>query len=84
MRANLTQEQLSEVAGFNLKFYQQIESGRKAQLKVETVERLGRPFGLEPWQLLAPEKVCQEAAAKFPAVRSPSPRGPRAKWQGCR
>ena len=38
------------------KFYQQIEAGRKKQIWLETVERLAAGFGLEAWQILAPDE----------------------------
>ena len=55
MRRGLTQEEFAEIAGISYKFYQQIESGRKKQLWLETVERLAAGFGLEAWQLLGSE-----------------------------
>jgi transcriptional regulator with XRE-family HTH domain len=50
----LTQEEFAEHAGLSYKFYQQIESGRKKQVWLETLERIAIGFGLESWQLLAP------------------------------
>ena len=82
LAANLTQEQIAEVAGMGLKFYQTLESGRKAQIKVETVERLSKPFGLEVWQLLAPPSVLRRSQPRFPVPRTESSRGPRANWKG--
>lgn len=82
LRADLTQEQIAEIVGFEFKFYQKLEGGRKPQIKVETVERLAKPFGLEAWQLLAPPGTLRRAKVKLPKTRTPSPRGPRAKWKG--
>ncbi len=73
---------MAEVAGFEFKFYQKLEGGRKPQIKVETVERLGKPFGLAVWQLLAPMTILRRIKWKRPSVRLRSPRGPRAKWKG--
>lgn len=50
----LTQEEFGAIAGFSQKHYQQIESGNKKQIWLETVERLAAAYGLEVWQLLAP------------------------------
>jgi transcriptional regulator with XRE-family HTH domain len=80
--ANLTQEQMAEVVGFEYKFYQKLEGGRKPQIKVETVERLARPFGLEVWQILGPATVLRGAKYRLPSPRSEAKRGPRAKWKG--
>lgn len=78
--ADLTQEQAAELAGLGLKFYQTIEGGRKPQLKLETIERLAKPYSLAPWQILAPAKVLAEATPKKPRPLTPSTKGPRAKW----
>ncbi|MBI5692026.1 MAG: helix-turn-helix domain-containing protein [Verrucomicrobia bacterium] len=78
LSAGLTQEQMAEVAGFEFKFYQKIENGRKPQVKLETVERLGRPFGLEVWQILAPIEALRRMKTKRPRPKSPAKRGPRA------
>jgi transcriptional regulator with XRE-family HTH domain len=80
--ADFTQEQMAEIVGFEFKFYQKLEGGKKPQVKVETVERLGKPFGLEVWQLLAPPNLLKRVKIKFPAPRTHSSRGPRAKWKG--
>jgi transcriptional regulator with XRE-family HTH domain len=82
LRADFTQEQMAEIVGFEFKFYQKLEGGRKPQVKIETVERLGKPFGLEAWQLLAPSRIFKRAKFKIPSPRSRSQRGPRAKWSG--
>lgn len=73
---------MAEIVGFDFKFYQKLEGGRKPQLKIETVERLGIPFGLEVWQLLAPGTALKRAKTKVPHPRTQSVRGPRAKWKG--
>jgi len=52
----LTQEEYAEAAGFNYKFYQQLESGRKKFVRLDTVDRLAKGFGMETWELLRPEK----------------------------
>ncbi|NBB79131.1 MAG: helix-turn-helix domain-containing protein [Verrucomicrobia bacterium] len=54
-RHGLTQEEFAQIAGFNYKFYQSIEAGRKNRIWLETVERLASAYGLETWQLLGPE-----------------------------
>jgi len=38
--AGLTQEQFAERAGISYKYYQQIESGRKGDLRLSTLKRL--------------------------------------------
>lgn len=58
LRANkgLTQEQFAERSGISYKYYQAVETGRKAELRLSTLERLARAHGLEVWQLLGPEE----------------------------
>ncbi|HQL22549.1 MAG: Helix-turn-helix domain protein [Verrucomicrobia bacterium ADurb.Bin122] len=55
LRHGLTQQEFAELAGVGFKFYQLLESGRKKQIWLETVERLAAPYGLAVWQFLAPE-----------------------------
>ncbi len=50
----LTQEEFASMAGFSYKFYQQIESGRKKQIWMKTVERLASAYNLQIWELLTP------------------------------
>ena len=54
-RHSLTQEQFSEVSGISYKHYQQIEAGRKADLRLSTLERIARSYGIEIYQLLSPQ-----------------------------
>lgn len=61
----LTQERFAEIAGFEYKFYQAIESGRKKQLWLETVERLASAYGLEAWELIGPR---EPAHARYPQM----------------
>lgn len=51
----LTQERFAELSGISYKYYQQIEAGRKPDLRLSTLERLAGAYGLEVWQLLLPE-----------------------------
>ncbi len=49
----LTQEEFASVAGFSYKFYQQIESGRKKHIRLDTVERLAEAYQLDVAEILA-------------------------------
>jgi transcriptional regulator with XRE-family HTH domain len=51
--AGLTQEQFAEKAGISYKYYQQIESGRKRDLRLSTLERLAKAHRIPLSQLLA-------------------------------
>src|SRR5882762_5530079 len=51
----LTQEQFSEVSQISYKYYQALEAGRKSEVRLSTVERVARVYGLEVHELLAPE-----------------------------
>lgn len=64
----LTQEQFAERAGFNYKFYQNIESARQKYMRIDTVERLAEAFGMEIWDFLTPPseeflKACKRRKA---------------------
>lgn len=52
-RAGLTQEQFAEKARMSYKYYQQVESGRKPDLRLSTIERLARAHRIEVSELLA-------------------------------
>ena len=80
--SGLTQEEFAEKAGVGYKFYQQIESGRKKQIWLETVARLAAGFGLEAWQLLGPENLLPLPAVAEPPAEyqaGPVPAKPRKK-----
>jgi len=51
----LTQEAFSEKSGISYKYYQAIEGGRKRDLRLSTLERLAKAYGLELWQLFSPQ-----------------------------
>lgn len=53
-RHAITQEEFAEITGVSYKFYQQIESGHKKQIWLETIERLAHGYGLESWELIGP------------------------------
>lgn len=55
LRHNLTQQELAEIADFSQNFLQQIESGRKKEIWLSTVERLAAAFSLEAHEFLAPK-----------------------------
>ena len=84
LAANLTQEQMAEVAEMDLVFYRTLEAGRKPRIRVDTVERLAKPFRLEVWQILAPPSVLSRVKIKHPKPQKAAIRGPRAKWKGIR
>jgi len=50
----LTQEEFSERTGISYKYYQAVESGVKKDLRISTLERLAKAYGIDVWQLLAP------------------------------
>ena len=54
LRHQLTQEEAADLVGVSIRFYQTLESGRKKQVWLETVERLAEPYGLAAWQLIGP------------------------------
>ncbi len=52
-RYHLTQEEAAHLTGLSHKHYQSIESGRRKQIWLETVERLAKAFGLTVSEILA-------------------------------
>ena len=56
----LSQERFAELSGISYKYYQQIETGRKPDLRLSTLERLAAAYNLDVWQLLLPEDRFRE------------------------
>jgi len=70
----LTQERFAELAGISYKYYQQVEAGRKRNLRFSTLERFADAYGLDLWQLLLPERLFDDMAfAKMPKAKVPKP-----------
>jgi transcriptional regulator with XRE-family HTH domain len=63
----LTQEAFAEKSGISYKHYQAIESGRKRDLRLSTLEWLAKAHGLALWQLFAPQfpKATRRPQGKF-------------------
>jgi len=53
-RRKLTQEAFAEIAGMSYKYYQAVETGRKPDLRLSTLERLATAHGLQLHELLSP------------------------------
>ena len=60
----LTQERFAELSGISYKYYQAVEAGRKADLRLSTLQRLAAAYGIEVWQLLAPKPPKAKAPTK--------------------
>lgn len=75
LRAKISQEEFAEHAGMNPKFYQQIESGRRSHLRVETVERICAAYGIELWEFFHPD--APEVDVKLKAFVSSTPHNTR-------
>ena len=52
----LTQEEFAERAKMSYKYYQQIEAGRKSDLRLSTLEKLARAHGIALSRLLNEER----------------------------
>lgn len=52
-RHNITQEQAAAVIGVEYKYYQSIETGRRAQIRLVTLDKLAHAFGLTGAGLLS-------------------------------
>ena len=74
-RHQLTQEEFAAVAGFNYKYYQEIESGRKKQVLLETVDRLAEAYGVESADLIRSDPPSDSKLSK------PKMALPKKKWR---
>ena len=50
--AHLTQEQVADAAGINVRHYRKLEAA-EVNVTLQTLEQLGTAFGVDPAQLLA-------------------------------
>ena len=70
LKHGLTQQELAELADMSEKFLQQIESQRKKEIWVSTVERIAGAFSLELHEFFAPEiPRNSKLAKKVPSSR---------------
>jgi transcriptional regulator with XRE-family HTH domain len=69
LRHDITQEEFASISGFNYKYYQEIESGRKKQVLLETLDRLAEAYGIEPSELIK-----DAVPARTKLVKKPTPR----------
>lgn len=70
MRFGLTQEEAAQLTGLSHKHYQAIESGRKKQIWLETVERLARAYGLSVAEILQTDLPSHSIVAERPPASS--------------
>lgn len=86
-RHDLTQQQAASAAGLSFKFYQSLESGRKKDLRLSTLQKLAEAYGIDEARLLGPETPSGTQVAKSVLMDQPPHyrrrRGPyRSKRQG--
>lgn len=62
-----TQEQAAEACGIAYKYFQHVESGRRPNLRLETLEKLASGYGVELWQLFTPH--CPKSVKRTPAKK---------------
>ena len=51
LRQGLTQEIIAEKAGLSTRHFQDLETGRRPGMRVETIERIADVLRVEVWQL---------------------------------
>ncbi len=61
---HLTQEAFAEIAGLSYKYYQAVETGKKPDLRLSTLDRLAKGHGLELYELLSPTLPRTKAKAR--------------------
>jgi transcriptional regulator with XRE-family HTH domain len=54
-RHNLTQEEFSELSGISYKYVQHMETSYRRDVRLSTIERVARVYGLDACQMIAPE-----------------------------
>jgi transcriptional regulator with XRE-family HTH domain len=51
-----SQESTAEKAGLSTRHFQDIEAGRRAGLRLATIEKIAKVLHVQPWELLQPGK----------------------------
>lgn len=71
VQQGLTQAQFAERAGFNHRFYQNIESGRNKYIRLDTVDRLANAHQMEIGEFLTPpdDKYLKDCQKRSPGKR---------------
>lgn len=55
VRHGITQEEFAKRAKLNYKYYQSVEAGRRgAAMRITTLEKIVKPYGIKPHQLIGP------------------------------
>jgi transcriptional regulator with XRE-family HTH domain len=49
-----TQQSFAEHIGMEYKYFQKIESGRRRNIELKTIEKIAKGLKIEPWQLIRP------------------------------
>jgi transcriptional regulator with XRE-family HTH domain len=68
----LTQESFAERAGLKYKYYQQVEAGRRVDIRFSTLQKLAKACDLELWELLKVDDPLPAVAEAPARSRSPS------------
>jgi transcriptional regulator with XRE-family HTH domain len=68
----LTQESFAEKAGLKYKYYQQVEAGRRVDIRFSTLQKLAKACDLELWELLKVDEPLPEVEESAAPARSKS------------
>lgn len=63
----LSQEAFAEKSDLGYKYYQHVESGRRRDIRLSTLEKLAKACGLKLWELLDLDNEASTALAEAPA-----------------
>jgi transcriptional regulator with XRE-family HTH domain len=76
--SQVTQERFAERAGLSYKYYQAVEGGRKADLRLSTIIKLAAGLGIEVWELFGPNDPAPALATKGSGAKGGPGRGNKA------
>ncbi len=68
----LTQEKFSEAAKLGLKYYQLVEQGHRVDLRLSTIQKFAKAFGVRVCELLDPDAAPPAPKAKKSSIRRTS------------
>jgi transcriptional regulator with XRE-family HTH domain len=64
-----SQESTAEKAGLSVRHFQDIEAGRRAGVRLETVEKIGKTLHVQTWELLQPGRFPESTHQRGKSVR---------------
>ena len=64
-----SQESTAEKAGLSFRHYQDIEAGRRAGIRLATIEKIAKIYHVQGWEMLQPDRVPEPVRQRGKSIR---------------